>query len=174
MAKKLEELVRDEIRVRHYSYRTGVAYWNWIRRFVLFNGKKHPGEMGVEKIQTYLSYLATEGRISASSQNQALSALLFLYKTVLKIELPWMDDMERARRSVRVPIILMRSDVSKELNCLQGKHWLMANILYGSGLRLTECLRLRVQDIDKVATISARCRNYLVMQTCKRRKYTRM
>ncbi len=148
MAKKLEELVRDEIRVRHYSYRTGVTYWNWIRRFVLFNGKKHPGEMGVEEIQTFLSYLATEGRISASSQNQALSALLFLYKTVLKIDLPWMDDIVRAKRPVRVPIVLTRSEVSKVLHCLQGKHWLMANILYGSGLRLTECLRLRVQDID--------------------------
>jgi len=148
MAKRLEELVSDEIRIRHYSYRTGVTYWKWIKRFILFYDKKHPSEMGEDEIQNFLSYLATKRRISASSQNQALSALLFLYKNILKIELPWMDDIVRAKRPIRVPIVLSRSEVSIILQCLQGRYWLMANVLYGSGLRLTECLRLRVQDID--------------------------
>lgn len=148
MAKRLEEQVKDEIRIRHYSYRTGVSYWNWIKRYIVFYDKKHPSEMGAEEIQNYLSFLATKRRVSASSQNQALSALLFLYKTVLKLELPWMDDVIRAKRPVRVPIVLTRSEVATILKCLHGRSWLMANILYGSGLRLTECLRLRVQDID--------------------------
>jgi len=148
MAKKLEELVRDEIRVRHYSYRTGVTYWKWIKRFILFYDKKHPSEMGEDEIQKFLSYLATERRISASSQNQALSALLFLYKNILKIELPWMDYIVRAKRPIRVPVVLTRTEVASVLKCLNGQYWLMANILYGSGLRLTECLRLRARDID--------------------------
>ena len=142
MAKKLEELVRDDIRVRHYSYRTGVTYWKWIKGFILFYDKKHPSEMGEDEIQKFLSYLATERRISASSQNQALSALLFLYKNILKIELPWMDDIVRAKRPVRVPVVLTRTEVASVLKCLNGQYWLIANILYGSGLRLTECLRL--------------------------------
>lgn len=148
MAKRLQEQVEEEIRVRHYSYRTGVTYWKWVKRYILFYDKKHPSEMGAEEIQNFLSFLATKRRISASSQNQALSALLFLYKNVLKIELPWMDDITRAKRPIRVPIVLSRTEVAGILKCLQGRSWLMANILYGSGLRLTECLRLRVQDID--------------------------
>ena len=104
--------------------------------------------MGTEEIQAFLSYLATDGHLSASSQNQALSALLFLYKKVLQVELPWMDEIVRAKRPARVPIVMTKSEVAKVLKCLQGKHWLMASLLYGSGLRLTERLRLRVQDID--------------------------
>lgn len=148
MAKKLREEFRSEIRVRHYSYRTEETYWKWIRRFILYHGKRHPREMGAEEIQAFLSYLATDGHLSASPQNQALSALLFLYKKGLQVELPWMDEIVRAKRPARVPIVMTKSEVARVLKCLQGKHWLMASFLYGSGLRLTECLRLRVQDID--------------------------
>lgn len=149
MAKKIQEQVRDVIRTHHYSYRTGEVYWNWMRRFILFHNKKHPKDMGAVEIQAFLSFLATKGKVSASSQNQALSALLFLYKKVLGIDLPWMDGIVRAKRPVRVPVVMTRSEVTRVLKCMQGKYWLMASIMYGSGLRLVECLRLRVQDIDK-------------------------
>ena len=104
--------------------------------------------MGVEHIQRFLSHLATEGRVSASTQNQALSSLLFLYKKVLGIELPWIEDVVRAKRPTRVPVVLTRIEVAKILSSMQGKHWLLAKLMYGGGLRLSECLRLRVQDID--------------------------
>jgi integron integrase len=149
MAKSLRDQFRDLIRARHYSYRTGETYWNWVRRFILFNSKRHPRELGTTEIQGFLSHLATEGKVSASTQNQALSALLFLYKQVLGIELPWVEDVVRAKRPVRVPVVLTKSEVTSILRCMQGKHWLMAKLMYGGGLRLTECLRLRVQDIDK-------------------------
>jgi len=140
--------VRKSFRLHHYSYRTEESYLHWIRRFIVFNEKRHPREMGPDEIQRFLSDLATRGRVSASTQNQALSALLFLYKKVLQMDLPWLDDIVRAKRPVRVPIVLTRSEVSKVLSAMHGKHWLMASILYGSGLRQIECLRLRVQDVD--------------------------
>jgi integrase len=104
--------------------------------------------MGSEEIQAYLSHLATDRRVSASTQNQALSSLLFLYQKVLDKDLPWLDDIVRAKRPVRLPVVLSRSEVARKLEALQGRHWLIASLLYGSGLRLIECLRLRVQDID--------------------------
>jgi integron integrase len=148
MAKKLMDEAREAFRLHHYSYRTEESYLQWIRRYILFNDKRHPREMGAEEIQRFLSDLATRGRVSASTQNQALSAILFLYKKVLQIKLPWLDDIVRAKRPVRVPVVLTRSEVAKVLDAMSGKHWLMASLLYGSGLRLVECLRLRVQDID--------------------------
>lgn len=148
MAKKLMAEVRNTLRLHHYSYRTEETYMQWIRRFILFNGKQHPREMGAREIQSFLSDLAVAGRVSASTQNQALSAILFLYQKVLQIDLPWLDDIVRAKRPVRVPVVLTRDEVSLILNAMSGKHWLMASLLYGSGLRLVECLRLRVQDID--------------------------
>lgn len=149
MAKKLEEEFRDVIRTHHYSYLTGVTYWSWARRFILFHKKRHPRDMGVDEIRSFLSHLAVRGKVSASTQNQALSSLLFLYKKVLGIDLPFVEDVVRARRPVRVPVVLTKAEVSVVLGAMQGKYWLMAKLMYGGGLRLNECLRLRVQDIDK-------------------------
>ncbi len=148
MAKKLVEAISEVFRTEHYAYRTEETYLKWIKRFIAFYNNKHPRDLGAREVQNFLTYLAVEGRVSASSQNQALSAILFLYKKVLGIELPWMDDVTRARRPKRVPVVLTRSEVTRILSAMNGTQWLMASLLYGSGLRLIECLRLRVQDID--------------------------
>ena len=148
MAKMLMAAVRNTLRTHHYSYRTEESYLKWIRRFILFNGNRHPRDMGATEIQRFLSDLAVRGKVSASTQNQALSSILFLYRKVLQIDLPWMDDIVRAKRPVRVPVVMTRDEVALVLGAMSGKYWLMASILYGSGLRLVECLRLRVQDID--------------------------
>jgi len=139
MAKMLLEEVKNALRIHHYSYRTEETYLQWIRRFILFNDRRHPREMGAEEIQDFLSDLATRGQVSASTQNQALSAILFLYQKVLQMDLPWLDEIVRAKRPVRVPVVLTREEVAKILNAMSGKHWLMASLLYGSGLRLIEC-----------------------------------
>lgn len=148
MAKKLMEEVKNTLRVHHYSYRTEETYIQWIRRFILFNGGRHPRQMGAEEIQNFLSDLATRGQVSASTQNQAPSAILFLYQMVLQVDLPWLGEIVRAKRPIRVPVVLTRNEVSMILAAMSGKHWLMASLLYGSGLRLIECLRLRLQDLD--------------------------
>jgi integron integrase len=148
MAPKLMDEVGKAIRLHHYSYETGKAYGQWIRRFILFNEKRHPRTLAASDIERYLSHLATDRRVSASTQNQALSAILFLYQKVLGLDLPWLGDVVRAKRPVRVPTVLARSEVSRVLDTLRGQVWLAASLLYGSGLRLIECLRLRVQDID--------------------------
>ena len=148
MAKRLVDGLREVFRTEHYAYRTEETYLKWIKRFVRHNGKRHPRELGAEEIQGFLTHLAVNLRVSASSQNQALSSLLFLYKKALGIELPWMDDIVRAKRPTRVPIVLTRAEVTRVLSCMSSKHWLMASILYGGGLRLIECLRLRIQDLD--------------------------
>ena len=148
MAKKLVDAISEVCRTEHYAYRTEETYLKWIKRFIAFHGNKHPREMGAEEVQNFLTNLAVERKVSASSQNQALSAILFLYKKVLDIDLPWMVDVVRAKRSRRVPIVLSRSEVQKVLACMSGKTWLMASLCYGSGLRLIECLRLRIKDID--------------------------
>ena len=148
MAKRLMEQLHDAIRTHQYSFETEKAYRHWVHEYILFHGKRHPAQMGADEIQTYLSYLATRRRVSASTQNQALSAILFLYKKVLDIELPWMGEIVRAKRPVRVPVVLSRGEVSRVLDVLSGQHWLIASILYGSGLRLIECLRLRIKDLD--------------------------
>lgn len=148
MAKRLLDEVRDVLRLHHYSYRTEQSYVQWIRRFILFHNKRHPREMGAAEIQQFLTTLATRGEVAASTQNQALSAILFLYKKVLQVDLPWMDDIVRAKRPVRVPVVLTQNEVGRVLSAMSGKYWLMASMLYGSGLRLAECLNLRVQDVD--------------------------
>ena len=145
---KLLDRVRERIRVKHYSLRTEDAYLHWIRRFIFFHGKRHPREMGGPEVEAFLSHLATEGRVAASTQNQALSALLFLYREVLQFELPWLDGVVRAKRSQRVPVVLTENEVRALLARLDGTKWLVASLLYGTGMRLLEGLRLRVKDVD--------------------------
>jgi len=145
---RLLEQVRNAIRVRHYSYRTEQAYVDWVCRFVLHHGKRHPRELGAGEVTTCLTHLARDRGVSASTQSQALAALLFLYQAVLGVELPWMDSIERAKRPVRVPVVLTRDEVRALPAQLEGPKWLMASLLYGAGMRLRECLKLRVKDID--------------------------
>jgi len=130
------------------SIRTEEAYVGWVRRFILSNGKRHPREMGGREVEAFLTLLATQDRVAASTQNQALSALLFMYREVLGQELPWMEEIHRAKRPARLPTVLTRDEVAALLGEMSGTTWLMAVLLYGSGLRLMECLRLRVQDVD--------------------------
>jgi integron integrase len=145
---KLLDQVRGKIRLKHYSLRTEQAYTDWIRRFIRFHGTRHPREMGAAEVEAFLTHLAVEGKVAASTQNQAKSALLFLYKEVLESELPWLDNVEQAKAPKRLPVVLTRAEVQALLTRLDGTHWLMASLLYGAGLRLMECLRLRVKDID--------------------------
>ena len=145
---KLLERVRQALRLRHRSPRTEKAYVGWIRRFIFFNGKRHPSEMGAPEVERFLSSLAVEGEVAASTQNQALAAILFLYREVLAVELPWMDGVVRARRPQRLPTVLTRQEVAALLAALGGRDRLMATLLYGSGLRLLECVRLRIKDVD--------------------------
>jgi len=146
--KKLLDRVREAIRLKHYSIRTEESYVSWIRRYILFHNKRHPLEMGVPEIQAFLTHLAVDRKVAASTQNQALSALLFLYREVLKKDLDGPIDALRASKPRRLPTVLTREEVRRVITQLSGTHQLMAKLLYGSGLRLTECLRLRVKDID--------------------------
>jgi integron integrase len=145
---KLLDQVREAIRMRHYSIWTKEAYVSWIKRFILFHGKRHPLEMGVDEITRFLSTLAVHGQVSASTQNQALCALVFLYRHVLGQNFGWLEDVVRAKRPQRLPVVLTRPEVRALLGALDGVHWIMASLLYGAGLRLLECLRLRVKDMD--------------------------
>ena len=145
---KLLDRVRAAIRTRHYSRRTEEAYVAWIRRYIVFHGKRHPAEMGAPEVSSFLSALAVDGRVAASTQNQALSALLFLYRDVLDADLPWLEGIVRARRPMRLPVVLTREEVRAVIQRLDGTPRLMACLLYGAGLRVLECCRLRVQDID--------------------------
>lgn len=147
-APRLLDQVRERIRFRHYSIRTEQAYLGWIRRFILFHRKRHPRDMGAPEVERFLSALATEHNVAASTQNQALSAILFLYREVLEIELPWLDGVKRAKRPQRLPVVLTREETRSVLAHLQGRNALMASLLYGAGLRLMECVRLRVKDIE--------------------------
>jgi integron integrase len=145
---RLLDAVRERIRVKHYSRRTEAAYVGWIRRFILFHDKRHPREMGGPEVEAFLTHLAVAADVAAGTQNQALSALLFLYREVLGIELPWLESVTRAKRPQRVPTVLTEAEVHRVLARLQGRDWLMASLLYGTGMRLMECARLRVKDID--------------------------
>jgi site-specific recombinase XerD len=145
---RLFDRVREAARVRHYSRRTETTYAAWIRRFIVFHGKRHPAEMGAPEITRFLSSLAVEGNVAASTQNQALSALLFLYRDVLEQDLPWLDDVVRAKRPARLPVVLTRDEVRTLLLQMRGVPRLMTTLLYGAGLRLLECARLRVKDVD--------------------------
>ncbi|WP_449422692.1 integron integrase [Rhodanobacter lindaniclasticus] len=147
-APRLLDEVRRRLRLKHYSLRTESIYVGWIRRFILANGKRHPRDMGAVEVEAFLSALAVRGGVAASTQNQALSALLFLYREVLRVELPWMETMVRAKRSQRVPTVLAREEVQTLLAQLEGRPWLLASLLYGTGMRLMECMRLRVKDAD--------------------------
>jgi len=143
----LDEL-RARIRRLGMAIRTEEAYVGWVRRFIMANAKRHPREMGAREVEAFLTSLATRDHVAASTQNQALSALLFLYREVLGQELAWMDEIRRAKRPGRLPVVLSRDEVARLLSEMEGVTWLMAVLLYGSGLRLMECVRLRVQDID--------------------------
>ncbi len=145
---KLLDQVRGRIRVKHYSISTEKLYVQWIKRFILFNGKRHPAELGATEVEAFLTHLAVDGHVSASTQNQALSALLFLYKEVLVMDLPWLENVVRAKRPVRLPVVLTRTEVRAVLVRMKGIYALMANMLYGTGMRLMECVRLRVKDVD--------------------------
>ncbi len=149
-APRLLDELRARMRRLGLSLRTEEAYVGWVRRFILANGKRHPREMGAREVEAFLSGLATRGRVAASTQNQALAALLFLYREVLALELPWMNDIRRAKKPLRLPAVLTREEVAALLAQMSGVTWLMAGLLYGAGLRLMECLRLRVQDVDFV------------------------
>ena len=140
--------VRTVARMRHFSIRTEQAYVNWIRRFILFHKKRHPRNMGEAEIRTFISHLAVESEISASTHTVALSALLFLYRDVLKKELPYVSNIERARKPKRLPLVFTRNETKRILINLEGAQWLVVSLLYGAGLRLMECLRLRVKDVD--------------------------
>ena len=145
---RLLQQVHAAIRRLHYSRRTEEAYVHWIKRFIFWSGKRHPSTLGEAEVSAFLSHLAVELNVAAATQNQALASLLFLYKQVMGIELPWLDSMVRAKRPVRLPVVLSPGEVAALLAQLDGVHALMAGILYGCGLRLMECLRLRVKDAD--------------------------
>lgn len=145
---RLLDQVRGKIRLKHYSIRTEQAYLDWIKRFVLHFGKRHPSEMGAREVEAFLTHLAVEGKVAAATQNQAKSALLFLYREVLEQDLPWLENVERAKAPRRLPVVLTEKEVASVLSRLTGTHWLVAGLLYGSGLRIMEALRLRVKDIE--------------------------
>ena len=144
---RLLDQVRRKLRLLHYAIRTEEAYVAWIRRFILFHGKRHPKELGNREVELFLTHLAVEGRVAASTQNQALAALLFLYQKVLEIELPQLDAV-RAKRPSRLPVVLSVGEVRDVLGRIDGVYRQMAELMYGSGLRLLECCRLRVKDLD--------------------------
>jgi integrase len=145
---KLLDQVREAMRTRQYSLRTEKAYVQWITRFIFFHKKRHPLEMSEAEVGHFLSALATESQVSASTQNQALNALLFLYREVLEKPLGYANSVVRAKRPSRLPVVLTRQEIRTLFGCLDGTEWLMATLLYGAGLRLMECLRLRVQEVD--------------------------
>ena len=145
---KLLDQVSDAIRTKHYSLRTEKTYKDWIKRYILFHNKRHPKEMGVSEVQAFITHLAMHGNVSASTQNQALSAILFLYRHVLHIELEFPADTIRPEKSRRIPVVLTKEEAVAIISRMNGLSKLMTKILYGSGLRLMECMRLRVKDID--------------------------
>ena len=145
---RLLDEVRNRIRAKHYSRRTEQSYTHWIKRFILFHGKRHPNGMGAKEVEAFLSLLAVDRNVSASTQRQALAAILFLYKEVLGMDLSWLVGITCAKERVRVPVVLSKAEVSRLLTVLEGVHALMARLMYGSGMCLMECLRLRVKDVD--------------------------
>ncbi len=140
-------VAREKMRTRHLALRTELAYLQWLRRYLVFHGRRHPRHLGAPEVEQFLTHLAVHRKVSAATQNQALQALLFLYRHVLQIELPWLDNITRASHPRRRPVVLSRAEVRSLLSQLQGAPWLVANLLYGSGLRLMEALRLRVKDL---------------------------
>ena len=147
-APRLLDQLWAAIRTRHYSIRTEDAYLYWVRKYILFHGKRHPAELGAPELEAFLTHLAVERNVAASTQSQALSAILFLYREVLGLQLPWLQEVVRARRPQRLPVVLTREEVARLLDALEGTVSLMGRLAYGSGLRLMECVRLRVKDVD--------------------------
>jgi integron integrase len=145
---KLLARMRDHLRTRHYSIRTEQVYVDWARRFILFHGKRHPQAMGVVEVEAFLTHLAVERNVSASTQNQAKAALLYLYKEVLQIQLPWLDEVVQAKTPKRLPVVLTPTEVRDLLMHMSGTTGLLAQLLYGTGMRLLEALRLRVKDVE--------------------------
>jgi len=149
-APKLLDQVRHAIRIRHYSIRTEDSYVYWVRAYIRFHGLRHPRELGAREVTDFLSHLATERDVAAATQQQALSALLFLYRHVLEIELPWLNDLVRPKKPARLPTVLNHQEIAALLAAVPPEHGLMARLLYGTGMRLMECLRLRIKDVDFV------------------------
>src|SRR4029453_11280480 len=147
-APRLLDRVRDKIRLRHYSIRTEQAYVDWIKRFIVFHGKQHPDTLGGPEVEAFLTHLAVDQNVAAATQNLAKSSILFLYRDVLERELPWLDHVERARPPEGLPVVLTREEVLAVLVRLRGVHRLIGRLLYGSGMRIMEALRLRVKDVD--------------------------
>src|SRR5882762_7068819 len=148
---RLLDRVRDASRARHYSRRTEKAYVGWIKRYIFFHAKRHPVDMGAPEVARFLTSLAVDGRVAASTQNQALNALLFLYRVVLEVDLPWLNEVVRARTPESLPTVLTRDEVRRVLEHLEGTPRLMVLLLYGAGLRLLECAQLRIKDVDFAA-----------------------
>ncbi len=147
-APRLLDQMRDRIRYKHYSYRTDKAYLFWVRRFIRFHGLKHPKTMGGPEIERFLTHLATVTKVAPSTHKQALASILFLYREVLGVDLPWMGEIGRPRTSQHVPVVLSRDEVAALLASVPPEFWLFCSLLYGSGLRLQECLTLRIKDVD--------------------------
>lgn len=145
---RLLDQVRDKLRVKHYSIRTEQTYVDWIKRYIFFHDKRHPKDLDAADIEAFLTHLAVAGKVAASTQNQAKSALLFLYREVLEIQLPWLDNVTQARAPKRLPVVLTVSEVQAVLSRLSGSHLLIASLLYGGGMRLMEAVRLRVKDVE--------------------------
>ncbi len=145
---KLLDRMREQIRIRHMSLRTEQAYVDWARRYILFHGKRHPKDMGAGEVASFLTYLAVERKTAAATQNQARAALLFLYRHVLQVELPWLGEVVQAKRGKRLPVVLTPREVRELLEQLNGTMWLVVSLLYGTGMRLLEGLRLRAKDVD--------------------------
>lgn len=162
--KKLLDRVRDVIRLKHYSIRTEQAYTDRIKRYIFFHNNRHPQDMGASEIEAFLTHLAVERNMAASTQNQALSAILFLYREVLHLEIDASIDAMRAKRPKRLPVVLTKEEVDQVIGQLSGTHRLMAQLLYGSGLRLMECVRLRVKDLDfaQQQTCAERSRSIII------------
>src|SRR5688572_6158381 len=146
--RRLFNEVQLRIRARHMSYRTEKTYLHWIRRFVRLYERRHPRTMGAPEVEEFLTSLAVRNQVSAATQNQALAAVLFLYREVLEIKLPWLTEVVRAKRPQRLPVVLTRSEVGRVLKRISGLEWLIASLLYGTGMRLGECVQLRIKDID--------------------------
>ena len=144
----LVQAVRQAIRVRHYSYRTERTYVHWIRRYVAFHDRRHPREMGAAEVGAFLSWLANARNVAAATQNQALAAVLFLYREVLEVDLPWLTDVVRAKKARRLPAVLTQEECRRLLDAMEGRHQFMARLMYGTGMRINECLAIRVKDVD--------------------------
>ena len=145
---KLLDQVRAKIRVKHYSIRTEQAYVDWIKRFIVHFDKRHPRDLGAAEVEAFLTHLAVEGQVAASTQNQAKSAILFLYREVLAQELPWLDNVERAEQPQHLPVVLTQAEVQALLTRLTDRQWLIARLLYGTGMRVLEVARLRAKDVE--------------------------